>query len=605
MRTGMLPASPIPLLSLAALLAACAARSPDDTVAGSSDLQVGPAAEGLDNASALSVADAVHYKSQYGITWSGAYVGGPCNGGSGWTASVLSSINKATGWQFIPIYVGQNGPGLGCPTNLTPGQGTADGQDAVSVMKSYEWAPHASIPVCLDVESETFGGDPGGTTAYVHAWLDAVHAGGYLAYVYGNPDTLVAFAHDGLPIDGVWVANWEFGGFTKGLSPYSDGSLPNSLYPHRAWQYTDSGGGMDYDTANLLLAPAPGHGNRTRFTHGPGTPIALDANGHLAIFAVGDDGAVYVDRQDPSDSGGWTGWSVIDSAFKSASNPSVGVNADGRLEVFALGTDGQVQHAWEHAAGSGDYGNFASLGGKAVGNAAVGLNSTGNLEVFVTGTDGAIHHRWQDKTVAGGWTSDWASLGGGFVSNPTVVKHPDGNLEIFGVGTNYQAYHAWHDTTQPGGWTQWFAMGGDLDSDIGAAINASGRAEIFALDANGLLDHDFEEASGQWFGWPNVGGNSWSAPAVALNSHGELEAFLGGANNELFHIWQASTATGWSSWGSLGGTFSSNFVVGKNASGALEVFGVGADHKVFHSFYQESSGDWSGWMSLGGSISKI
>jgi Domain of unknown function (DUF1906)/Repeat of unknown function (DUF346) len=604
MRTGMLLALRIcPLF-----VAACGGFPPqDDAVAGSSDLQAGPAAPGLDNASAISVADAVHYKSQYGIAWSGAYIGGPCNGGSGWTASVLASINHATGWQFMPIYVGQNGPGLGCPTNLTSGQGAADGQDAVSIMRDYDWAPHANIPVCLDVESETYGGDPGGTTAYVHAWLDAVHAGGYLAYVYGNPDTLIGFAHDGLPIDGVWVANWEFGGFTAGLSPYSDSSLPNSLYPHRAWQYTDSGGGMDYDTANILLAPAPGQANQTQtgFTHGPGTPIALDANGHLAIFAVGDDGTVYVDRQDPGESGGWSGWSEIDGAFTSASNPSVGTNQDGRLEVFAVGTDGQIQHAWEQTAGAGNYSKFTPLGGKAVGNAAVSLNSNDNLEVFVTGTDGQIYHRWQDPSVAGGWTSGWVALGGTFVSNPTVLKHPDGNLEVFGVGKNYQGYHAWHDATEPGGWTPWFSMGGNLDSDITAAIDAQGRAEIFALDTKGVLYHDFEESSGQWFGWPNLGGDSWSVPAVARNSDGELEAFLGGANEHLFHIWQAKSKTGWSDWGSLGGEFSSNFVVGTNANGALEVFGVGGDHKLFHSFYQEATGTWSDWMSLGGSINKI
>jgi hypothetical protein len=591
------------------LLAACGGAPPnDDAAAASSDLQVGSAAQGLDNASALSVSDAVYYKSHYGIEWAGAYIGGPCNGGSGWTPSALTAINHATGWQFMPIYVGQNGPGIDCPTNLNAGQGTADGEDAVAIMKSYSWAPKANIPVCLDVESETFGGNPGGTTAYVKAWVDAVHTAGYLAYVYGNPDTLVSFAQDGLPLDGAWVANWEFGGFTSGLSPYSDSSLPNSIYPHRAWQYTDSGGGMDYDTANILLAPAPGQVNTTRpdFTHGPGSPIALDAKGNLELFAVGTNGVVYVDRQDLSDKGGWTGWGEIDAAFASASNPSVGKNADGRLGVFAIGTDGQIHHAWEQTAGAGNYTNFVPLGGKAVGNAAVGLNSDGNLEVFVIGTDGATYHRWQDPSVSGGWISDWVSLGGGFVSNPTVLQHPDGNLEVFGVGTNYQAYHAWHDATEPGGWTQWYAMGGDLDSDIGAAIDTEGRAEIFALDDSGVLLHDFEEASGQWFGWPNLGGKSWSVPAVALNSHGQLEAFLGGANRELFHIWQETgTATGWGNWGSLGGTFSSNFVVGTNANGALEVFGVGAGQQMFHSFYEESSGTWSEWMCLGGSISKI
>jgi hypothetical protein len=345
--------------------------------------------------------------------------------------------------------------------------------------------------------------------------------------------------------------------------------------------------------------------SRPAFVHGPGTPIALDARGHLALFAVDESGVVTVDRQDPAGPGGWTGWHEVDPAFNASSNPSVGVNHDGRLEVFAVGTDGEVQHAWEQHPGAGDFANFAPLGGKAVGNVAVALDSSDELEAFVVGTDHQMYHRWQDPKGAGGWTQDWVGLGGKFVSNPTVVKHPDGNLEVFAVGTDYQAQHAWHDPTKPGGWTQWFALGGNLNSDIGAAISAKGLAETFALDEHGVLDHDFEEASGQWFGWPNLGGNSWSVPAVALNSHGQLEAFVGGAGKELFHIWQQPTATGWGSWGSLGGSFTSNFVVGKNADGTLEVFGVGADHKVFHAFYRASTGGWSGWMSLGGAIARI
>ena len=148
-------------------------------------------------------------------------------------------------------------------------------------------------------------------------------------------------------------------------------------------------------------------------------------------------------------------------------------------------------------------------------------------------------------------------------------------------------------------------MGGSLDSDLGAAINGKGLAEIFALDDRGVLYHDFEESSGQWFGWPNVGGDSWSVPAVALDAQGRLEAFTGGSNHELFTVWNAATATGWSSWASLGGTFSSNFVVGTNADGNLEVFGIGAGKHVYHALHDAKTGGWSGWMSLGGTMGKI
>jgi hypothetical protein len=242
----------------------------------------GPYAGGLDVAVALSVSQAQSYQSQYGISWCGAYVGGACNGGSGWTAPTLTALAQGTGWKFMPIYVGQQDSSICSSSTLTGAQGTADGQDTVAVMGQYAWAPDAGIPVCLDIESGTYAGNPSATLAYVSAWADAVHAGGYKAYVYSSPAAINAFASSSLPIDAVWMADWTYSPntFQADLSPYDVTSVTAFTNHDRAWQYCD--GTVDSDTADLVLAPAPGQTN---------VP-PLDAGSAADSGTVGDAGSM-------------------------------------------------------------------------------------------------------------------------------------------------------------------------------------------------------------------------------------------------------------------------------------------------------------------------
>src|SRR5579862_2913233 len=182
---------------VAVAVASCGPRETDPRFGGI-EQAAGAYPEGLDRAGALSVSEAQAQVNANGITWSGAYIGGPCNGGSGWTPTVLTQLPQAVGWKFMPIYVGQTSSVCSSST-FTAAQGTIDGNEAVSIMGTYSWAANGGIPVCLDFE----GQNPP-STAYVGAWVSAVHAGGYKAYVYSNPSNLNALG-TGLGIDGVWI----------------------------------------------------------------------------------------------------------------------------------------------------------------------------------------------------------------------------------------------------------------------------------------------------------------------------------------------------------------------------------------------------------------
>jgi hypothetical protein len=228
---------------------------------------------GVDRAGVFADAEATTLASTYGVTWSGAYVGGACNGGSGWTPDRLTALAAAAGWSFLPIYVGQQSSAICGAHTLTYAAGNGDGNDAAAIMASYSWAPNTMIPVALDVEAGTYSADAAGTVAYVSGWLDAVHAAGYLAYVYSSPSALNAFAAMGLPIDGAWAASYFYSGFAD-VSPSDLTQLGGNFGNHdRAWQYAGDiavagAGRIDCDTSDLVLAPPPGGSNAT----GPAPP---------------------------------------------------------------------------------------------------------------------------------------------------------------------------------------------------------------------------------------------------------------------------------------------------------------------------------------------
>ena len=223
---------------------------------------------GVDRAGVLSTREAKLLKTDHGVKWTGVYIGGACNGGFGWTKAKVEAIATATGWQFMPIWVGQQAPSLCGHHNLTTAQGTADGRAAAAKMKTFGWAANRAIPIALDVEAGTYFDRVTASTHYVRAWVNAVHAAGYRAYVYGSPFGLNHYKDAGVRIDAAWAASYFYHGFKAGLSPASlDQMGARFRQKNRAWQYAGNfavggAGSVDADTSDLLLAPKPGGTNR-------------------------------------------------------------------------------------------------------------------------------------------------------------------------------------------------------------------------------------------------------------------------------------------------------------------------------------------------------
>lgn len=148
----------------------------------------------------------------------------------------------------LPIYVGQNLPWT---NDLTAERGQTDRQIAEQLHAAN--AAKAAV-IALDIEYQTYHGDPAGTTAYVNGFGDAV-----VRVKGAKPGGSVAVPIDYEPIGAnlggkQWIADWT-------------GVRPTSLTaPIVAQQFTDSfsvsAGGSTWDlslidSAALSGAPAP------------------------------------------------------------------------------------------------------------------------------------------------------------------------------------------------------------------------------------------------------------------------------------------------------------------------------------------------------------
>jgi len=221
---------------------------------------------GVDRATVFTMAEAKLLANTHGVKWTGVYIGGACNGGSGWTKTNVTAFATQLKWQFMPTFVGQQSPSICSSHTLTAAQGHTDGLAAVQRMKDFGWEPNRKIPVALDLEAGSYSYSPSGAMAYSKAWRDAVQGAGYLAYIYSNPTAINALYDNAVKFDGAWPASWFFSTFHA--SKPEDLDQLGSRYTHqnRAWQYAGDfavtgAGSVDGDASDLLLAPEPGGTN--------------------------------------------------------------------------------------------------------------------------------------------------------------------------------------------------------------------------------------------------------------------------------------------------------------------------------------------------------
>jgi hypothetical protein len=232
----------------------------------------------------------------------------------------------------------------------------------------------------------------------------------------------------------------------------------------------------------------------------------------LEVFTVDAKGGLWNSWQ-TSSRGGWSQWVSLGDLIGTTHEPIVRFkvtrNADGHLELFTIGTDGALWHHWQLDPG-GEWSPWASLAyppkRQLGGNPVVGTNADGRLEVFSFDGEGGLWHMWQSSFEAG-W-SQWTSLGNPFAGatrdgfSISVIKNTDGRLELFTSGKD-GVLHIWQIAPN-GTWSPWASLAYPPNIQLGGnpvvGTNADGRLEVFSFDPQGAY----------WHTWQQVGGGSWS-----------------------------------------------------------------------------------------------
>jgi hypothetical protein len=208
--------------------------------------------------------------------------------------------------------------------------------------------------------------------------------------------------------------------------------------------------------------------------------------------------------------------------------------------VFARGTD---QAVWfrRFAEGSGTWGPWSSLGGRAVGAPGVTCEAgpTASPVVFVRGTDNQL---WERGLGGGGWVPLGGRLASPPASLPTVgtacplVR----DLNVFALGTDHAV---WEWTAMS---SRWQRVGGRSDAAPAALWSPVAGTDLFVRGTDNAL---WMNTSGgtTWQGWHRVGGVLTSAPTAGVFPFSPLTRSvlaLGGDGN----LWQGRNAVGTSTW---------------------------------------------------------
>ncbi|MDQ3933079.1 MAG: DUF346 domain-containing protein [Actinomycetota bacterium] len=246
--------------------------------------------------------------------------------------------------------------------------------------------------------------------------------------------------------------------------------------------------------------------------------------GHVEIFAIGGDGAIYNNWQN---GGNWSGWGRIGGNW--ASGPAAVSIKDGAMHVFAIGHDQQVYGAWWVP--NVGWSNFYPLGGGCTYDPGISSWSEHHMELFVRGNDGKLYHKWWFDWA--GW-SDWHQLWGGqVVGSPSAVSWADGRTDVVWQATDRSLYHMW---CVNGGWNGPESLGGWLVGHPEICSWKPGHLDIICGGSgNKLWRKTFDRQWGEWEPITGSDGFQYSPGAVSWGP-GRIDiAFQ--RDNRMHHMW--------------------------------------------------------------------
>jgi concanavalin A-like lectin/glucanase superfamily protein/calcium-dependent phosphoinositide phospholipase C len=187
-----------------------------------------------------------------------------------------------------------------------------------------------------------------------------------------------------------------------------------------------------------------------------------------------------------------------------ARDPAFAVEQDGRLSLFAVGDDGAIRQA--HELQDGVFYPWVSLGGPAgAGAPTVTSHADGRLALFVRAADGAI---WMaSQSAPNGAFGAWVSLGGTTEGRPLAMRDPSGRIAVFTRGVEGTAYLLAETAPDSGTFDNGFEP---LDDSRARAL-ALGRTpdggwDLYQRDYAGKLYHRVQGSPADHRSWVEIQG---------------------------------------------------------------------------------------------------
>jgi hypothetical protein len=254
---------------------------------------------------------------------------------------------------------------------------------------------------------------------------------------------------------------------------------------------------------------------------------------HEAVFAIGVDNAVYMNRD-------LSGFVSLGGYLKQI---SAGLDASGNPEIYGIGSDNAVYV--NHLGGQG----WIDLGGHWTSISASSDNMVyaigENHSVYLSSQQGQI---WQELfSSSTGLGSDVTAISAGRDGNglPMVCALLPNGQTIF-------------DSIATSGISLWFNLGGDS-----TAISATGDTTVFAVTPNGSVSMDQLTTPN---GWVNLGGTVKAISAGMDGATGAPEVYGIGTDNAT---WVDENQRGWASQGGYVTEISATANSGDYARGGL------------------------------------
>ncbi|MBZ5578301.1 MAG: hypothetical protein LAP40_17190 [Acidobacteriia bacterium] len=322
-------------------------------------------------------------------------------------------------------------------------------------------------------------------------------------------------------------------------------------------------------------------------------------DGRLRVFIRGADNALWFAAQ-TSPGGSWTPFVSLGGVI--ISNPKAVLDPSGHIAVFAVGGDTAV---WRRSETTADnYSDWISIGGSGTSDLAVVQTDMLHVSipaayVFMRGPDNALWYN-QTNEASGPWGTSWTSLGGSLASAPGAGVNGNGQVTVF-VRGSYDNAPWYRQATSPGAsptFNDWATLGGAMNGP--ASVVESGRYVMYRgmdnaawsiLDTTPLTG---KVAPATWSDPASLGGYIISNPTMAPPPHfgpNDLEVLVVGGDTALWVTASPGSGSPFGPWQSLGGSLVGNPIAVRDADQTVDAFAVGSDGALWH-IRQSTAGSW-------------